>query len=59
LNTYAKFSKRNNAYVTTLPKKTEAGNPDFRIWNGTQEIADYRGVKKIKCGNGVYKFIYL
>lgn len=21
--------------VTTLPKKTEAGNPDFRVWDGT------------------------
>jgi hypothetical protein len=24
-----------------------------------EKIADYRGVKKIKCGNRVYKFIYL
>jgi hypothetical protein len=24
-----------------------------------EKIADYRGVRKIKCGNGVYKFIYL
>jgi len=41
LNTYAKSSKRNNVYVTTLPKKTEAGNPDFRIWDGSQEITGY------------------
>lgn len=41
LNTYAKFSKRNNVYVTTLPKKTEAGNPDFRIWDGSQKITGY------------------
>jgi len=41
LNGYAKFSKRNNVYVTTLPKKTEAGNPDFRIWDGSQEITGY------------------
>jgi len=41
LNTYSKLSKRNNVIVTTLPKKTEAGNPDFRIWNGSQEITGY------------------
>jgi predicted helicase len=41
LNTYAKSSKRNNVYVTTLPKKTEAGNPDFRIWDGSQQITGY------------------
>lgn len=27
--------------VTTLPKKTEAGNPDFRIWDGGQHITGY------------------
>jgi len=27
--------------ITTLPKKTEAGNPDFRIWDGTQRIVGY------------------
>lgn len=25
-------------HITTLPKKTEAGNPDFRIWDGNQHI---------------------
>jgi len=28
-------------HVTTLPKKTEAGNPDFRIWDGGQHIVGY------------------
>jgi hypothetical protein len=28
-------------HVTTLPKKTEAGNPDFRIWDGKQHITGY------------------
>ncbi|MEA3313049.1 MAG: type ISP restriction/modification enzyme, partial [Caldisericota bacterium] len=41
LNTYSKLSKRNNVIVTTLPKKTEAGNPDFRIWDGTEQITGY------------------
>lgn len=27
--------------VTVLPKKTEAGNPDFRIWDGKQSIIGY------------------
>lgn len=27
--------------VTTLPKKTEAGNPDFRVWDGTQAQIGY------------------
>src|SRR3989338_6390588 len=27
--------------VTTLPKKTEAGNPDFRVWDGQSQIAGY------------------
>jgi len=25
---------RSEVHVTTLPKKTEAGNPDFRVWDG-------------------------
>jgi hypothetical protein len=41
LTDYAKFSQRNNICVTTLPKKTEAGNPDFRIWDGSQQITGY------------------
>lgn len=27
--------------VTTLPKKTEAGNPDFRVWDGRSQIVGY------------------
>ena len=27
-----------NIDVTTLPKRTEAGNPDFRIWDGSHRI---------------------
>ena len=34
-----KISKRIS--VTTLPKKTEAGNPDFRIWDGKTHIIGY------------------
>jgi predicted helicase len=28
-------------HITTLPKSTEAGNPDFRIWDGKQHIVGY------------------
>lgn len=30
-----------NLQITTLPKKTEAGNPDFRVWDGKQHIIGY------------------
>ena len=28
-------------HITTLPKKTEGGNPDFRVWDGEQHITGY------------------
>jgi hypothetical protein len=41
LNTYAETSGKKNIHITTLPKKTEAGNPDFRVWDGKQHITGY------------------
>lgn len=38
---YAKSVGTTTTHVTTLPKKTEAGNPDFRIWDGQQHIIGY------------------
>lgn len=35
-----------NASVTILPKKTEAGNPDFRIWDGSYKITGYIEAKR-------------
>ena len=32
LKEYANSVGKKNIEITTLPKKTEAGNPDFRIW---------------------------
>lgn len=32
--------------VTTLPKKTEAGNPDFRVWDGSHNIVGYIEAKQ-------------
>jgi len=28
-------------HVTILPKKTEAGNPDFRVWDGKHHVTGY------------------
>ncbi len=33
--------------ITTLPKKTEAGNPDFRICDGKQSIVGSSLIRKI------------
>ena len=41
LSNYATSIKRKQTHVTTIPKKTEAGNPDFRIWDGKQHIVGY------------------
>jgi hypothetical protein len=37
---------RTHVHVTTLPKPTEAGNPDFRLWNGTDRIIGYIEAKR-------------
>jgi predicted helicase len=41
LEEYAGSVGKKNIHITTLPKKTEAGNPDFRIWDGKQHITGY------------------
>jgi len=41
LEAYAQEVHRKPAPVTVLPKKTEAGNPDFRVWDGKQKIIGY------------------
>lgn len=38
---FAHSRGKKGVHVTTLPKKTEAGNPDFRIWDGKQHIIGY------------------
>ena len=37
----AEILKISEFAITILPKKTEAGNPDFRIWNGKNHIIGY------------------
>ena len=42
LKNYAESVNKKDIHVTTLPKKTEAGNPDFRVWDGKQQIGGYQ-----------------
>jgi Type ISP C-terminal specificity domain/N-6 DNA Methylase len=44
--TYAESVSKSKVHITTLPKKTDAGNPDFRIWGGQQNIVGYIEAKK-------------
>ena len=37
----AKSSGKQHIHITTLPKQTEAGNPDFRVWDGKQHVVGY------------------
>lgn len=41
LGNYAEDTSRKNVHITTLPKKSDAGNPDFRVWDGKQKIVGY------------------
>ena len=46
LKVTADAAGRKHVRVTTLPKPTDAGNPDFRLWNGTDRIVGYVEAKK-------------
>ena len=46
LETFADSIGKKKTQITTLPKKTEAGNPDFRVWDGKQQIVGYIEAKK-------------
>jgi len=41
LKSYSETIPKKNISITSLPKKTEAGNPDFRVWDGKQHIVGY------------------
>src|SRR5437899_9253096 len=41
LKAYAESTGKKKFHATNIPKKTEAGNPDFRIWDGQQSIVGY------------------
>ncbi|MGC9367529.1 MAG: type ISP restriction/modification enzyme, partial [bacterium] len=38
---YSRLKNIKKVDITVLPKKTEAGNPDFRIWDGKNHITGY------------------
>src|SRR3989337_2904277 len=48
LEEYSESIRKKGIHVTTLPKKTEAGNPDFRIWDGKQHIVGYIEAKDLR-----------
>lgn len=49
LDNWSSKEKR-NIFVTILPKKTDAGNPDFRIWDGKDKVVGYIEAKDPKTG---------
>lgn len=38
---FSETQLKRKIHVTTLPKKTDAGNPDFRIWDGRMHVTGY------------------
>ncbi len=46
LKAFADSTDKKHTHITTLPKKTEAGNPDFRVWDGKQNIVGYIEAKE-------------
>ena len=41
LNEYSTSIDKKKIHITVLPKQTEAGNPDFRVWDGNQHVTVY------------------
>jgi predicted helicase len=44
---FSESERKKKIDITILPKKTEAGNPDFRIWDGRQKIIGYIEAKDL------------
>ncbi|MGI5869473.1 MAG: type ISP restriction/modification enzyme [Kiritimatiellia bacterium] len=51
LKTVAERTGRQHVRVTTLPKPTDAGNPDFRLWNGADRVVGYVEAKRPDAEN--------
>lgn len=47
ITVYSESERNKKIDVTILPQKTEAGNPDFRIWDGRQKIIGYIEAKDL------------
>jgi predicted helicase len=45
---FSESKRKKKIEITTIPKKTEAGNPDFRIWDGRQKIIGYIEAKDLE-----------
>ncbi len=41
LEQFSQTERHKKVHVTVLPKKTEAGNPDFRVWDGKHSQVGY------------------
>jgi hypothetical protein len=48
LEEFSESKRKKKARVTVLPKKTEAGNPDFRVWDGKHSQVGYVEAKAPK-----------
>jgi len=51
LEEYSNLTGKKKVHITVLPKKTEAGNPDFRVWDGKQHITGYIEAKDPSIDN--------
>jgi hypothetical protein len=51
LKQYSEIFQNKEIDITILPKKTEAGNPDFRIWDGKSRITGYIEAKSPSATN--------
>ena len=49
LEEFSETERKKKAHVTVLPKKTEAGNPDFRVWDGKHSQVGYIEAKPPKA----------
>ena len=49
LEGFSKTERKKKVHVTVLPKKTEAGNPDFRVWDGKHSQVGYVEAKPPKA----------
>ncbi|HQL88345.1 MAG TPA: N-6 DNA methylase [Lentisphaeria bacterium] len=50
LKAVAEKTGRKDVIVTTQPRPTDAGNPDFRLWNGANRIVGYVEAKRPDAG---------
>ena len=46
LEEFSQIHRKKKVHITVLPKKTEAGNPDFRVWDGKHSQVGYVEAKQ-------------